>query len=156
MSVGTGSIAVRARSVSVATGNVSVSVAAGSVSVSVGGVAQRAAVAAVGTVAAGAVAVAAGAVAVAAGAVAGTPVAAMVGRSRVGPVSSGVSTVSAESASRDNSHQGSQTQQLENTTRFSNYLSNHFRRINIFSDESRIVKIEKLDFCRSYVVLLNL
>ena len=81
---------------------VSVSVGTGSVSVSVGVVAQRAAVAAVVAVATGGVA------AVAAVAVSGTTVSTVVGR---GGAVSGVSV--SLSASRDNSHQGSQTQQLQ-------------------------------------------
>ena len=113
VSVGTGSIAVRTGGVSVATGSVSVSgggisVAPGSVSVSVRAVVQRATVAAVGGVS---VARAAVAVTVAAVAIAGTPVAAVVGRSTVGAVSR--VSIYAVSASRDNSHQGSQTQQLQ-------------------------------------------
>ena len=114
VSVGTGSVSVRAGSVSVATGRVSVSasgvsVAAGSISVSGGAVAQRTAVAAVVAVATEAVAAAVAAVAAVAS-VAGMPVSTVVGRG--GAVSVSRVSVSAVSTSRDDSHQGSQTQQL--------------------------------------------
>ena len=95
-----------------------VSVATGSVSVSVRGVAQRATVAAVVSVAATRAVAAAVAAVAAVASVAGTPVAAIVGRSGVGAVSRRVSVSAESTASRDNSHQGSQTQQLqkENST----------------------------------------